>query len=229
MHLEGSHRDGRPAWLSLGPSTHRHLGSSSEPGNHRLWVGPGDGGGGALHVSQATPKGSPPGQPAGGSIQPPSQIFPVGHAGKSEALEPGWALQASHASLLARAHTGTHTQAHTASKDSPSPAAASAVSCGHPVSTWSAGGRPPCRYTCPRCPGQSCTPASSPQGWWAAPRGADGAREREGEKVRAQESLGMTVPVQSPGKESVQRHRPRGRNTAISHQDPQGWRGVKSS
>lgn len=53
--------------------------------------------------------------------------------------------------------------------DSPSLVAASAVLCGHPVNTWSAGVRPPCRYTCPHCPGQSCTPASSPRGWWATP------------------------------------------------------------
>lgn len=68
---------------------------------------------------------------------------------------------------------------------SPSPVTASAVLCGHPVNTWSAGGRPPCRYTCPHYPGQSCTPASSPRGWWATPRGGQvgkgTGREQENE------------------------------------------------
>lgn len=84
-------------------------------------------------------------------------------------------------SACARSHTPP------ARTHSPSPVAASAVLCGHPVNTWSAGGRPPCRYTCPHCPGQSCTPASSPRGWWATPgggqvgKGVGREQENEGE------------------------------------------------
>ena len=93
----------------------------------------------------------------------------VSSVGDREAVEPGRTLQAATpwcwcANARTRAPTRTHT-------DSPSPAAASAVSCGRLASTWPAGGRPLCRCTCPRCPGRSCTPASSPQGWWATPGG----------------------------------------------------------
>lgn len=108
----------------------------------------------------------------------------------SEASQLGRAPQASLASEWVWAPTRTRTCtrvrtrtcAHAPRTDSPSPAAASAVSCGRPANTWSAAGRPLCRYTCPRCPGRSCTPASSPQGWWATPgegqRGEGGGREK---------------------------------------------------
>lgn len=87
--------------------------------------------------------------------------------------------------------------------DSPSPVAASAVLCGHPANTWSAGGRPPCRYTCPHCPGQSCTPASSPRGWWATP-GEGQARKgtrRERENVRMRETCTRVPRAQGIGEE----------------------------
>lgn len=110
----------------------------------------------------------------------------------SEASQLGRAPQASLASEWVWAPTRTRTCTrvrtrtctHAPRTDSPSPAAASAVSCGRPANTWSAAGRPLCRYTCPRCPGRSCTPASSPQGWWATPGGGqrgEGGGQRESE------------------------------------------------
>lgn len=112
-----------------------------------------------------------------------SQIFRVGPCQGRPGVGPaGWlSLRLPHHTL----HVQTHTHPST---DSPSPVAASAVLCGHPANTWSAGGQPPCRYTCPHCPGRSCTPASSPRGWWATPgegqAGKGTRRERENVRMR---------------------------------------------
>lgn len=119
-----------------------------------------------------------------GGLHPPSHSFmnilSVDTPGKREVLKPGQMCRPAQPwCRCGHTHAHTDTHAHMPHTDSPSPVAASAVSCGHPVSTWSAGGRPLCRYTCPRCPGRSCIPASSPRGWWATPGGAGGGGKGE--------------------------------------------------
>lgn len=116
-----------------------------------------------------------------------------------------WAMPVKAQPSLRPPHCTLHVQTHTSTPctDSPSPVAASAVLCGHPANTWSAGGRPLCRYTCPHCPGQSCTPASSPRGWWATPgegQAGKGTR-RERENVRMRETCTQVLRSQRIGEE----------------------------
>lgn len=48
-------------------------------------------------------------------------------------------------------------------------AAVGAVWSWRPASTWTVEVPPQCRHSGPPCPGLSCTPAMTPQGWLAAP------------------------------------------------------------
>lgn len=69
----------------------------------------------------------------------------------------------------------------------PSLTTASAVWCGRPVNTWTAGAPPRCRHTFPRYPGPSCTPAMILLGLLATP---EGKRRRE-----KQREAGIGVPL----------------------------------
>lgn len=66
----------------------------------------------------------------------------------------------------------------------PSLTTASAVWCGRPVNTWTAGAPRRCRHTFPRYPGPSCTPAMILLGLLATPEEKEEKEREAGSHVR---------------------------------------------
>lgn len=93
----------------------------------------------------------------------------------------------------------------------PSLTTASAVWCGRPVNTWTAGAPRRCRHTFPRYPGPSCTPAMILLGLLATPEGKEEKEREAGSHVLCRR---LSITGLSHGRHQSQHTSNRDRKTA---------------